>query len=151
MDDINQAKQKAARYCAYQERCRKEVEEKLFDLGLAGEKRRRALEELEKEGFFNDERYARVYARGKFTNNRWGKIKIRLGLKQKEIPDDLILLALDEIPEEAYLTQLDKLAIEKLASIKEDDSYMRKNKTARFLMQKGFEPDLVWEAIDKAL
>jgi len=144
-----QAKAKAAKYCAYQERTQQEVRNKLYQYGLYREAVEEVLSELISDGFVNEERYAQAYCRGKFSQNRWGRIKIEMGLKQKGISSYCIRKGMKEIDENDYQQQLEELCARKWQSLEGEDSFARKNKTARYLMGKGYETALVWKTIER--
>jgi regulatory protein len=143
-----QAKAKAAKYCAYQERTQQDVRDKLYQYGLYSDDVEEVLAELISDGFVNEERYAQAYCRGKFNQNKWGRIKIEMGLKQKSISPYCIRKGMKEIEEKDYRQQLTELCERKWQSLEGEDSYPRKNKTARYLMGKGYETELVWKTID---
>jgi len=52
---------------------------------------------LLKENYLNEERFTRSYIRGKFYIKHWGKTKIKMNLKQKQISERLISSCFDEI------------------------------------------------------
>ena len=133
------AKIKAARYCAYQERCQKEVRNKLYTLGLNTPQVEELLAYFITEGFVNEERFARSFARGKFRVKSWGKMKIIRQLKSREISDYCIEKALTEIGEEEYFTTLNNL-ISKRNDEGVEDVFVRRNGIAKYLMNKGYEP-----------
>lgn len=143
-----QAKVKAAKYCAYQERTQQEVRDKLYQYGLYSDAVEEVLSELITDGFVNEERYAQAYCRGKFSQNKWGRIKIEIGLKQKGLSPYCIRKGMKEIEEEDYLEQLNDLCKRKWQSLEGEDLYQRKNKTARYLMGKGYENELVWRTLE---
>ena len=134
---IDEVKQKMARYCAYQERSHYQVEKKLREMGMIPEAVDAIVLFLIKEGFLNEERFARAYVRGKFYQNRWGKQKIIQGLKQHQIHPNLITKALSEIDEVDYKQTIREL-IEKKSRLLKGNSYQAKQKIARYLMQKGY-------------
>jgi len=142
-----QAKAKAAKYCAYQERTQQDVRDKLYQYGLYSDDVEEVLAELIGEGFINEERFAQAYSRGKFSQNKWGRIKIEMGLKQKGISPYCIRKGMKEIDEEDYLQLLTDLCTRKWQSLEGEPNYQRKNKTARYLMGKGYETDLVWKVV----
>ena len=74
--DYKSAVQKAADYCAYQERSQQQVRDKLYDYGLHSDQVEEALSELIQQGFINEERFAIAYAGGKFRMKGWGRKKI---------------------------------------------------------------------------
>ena len=141
------ALKKLQRYCAYQDRCHAEVRSKLLDLGVYGDTLEQIMAELITDNFLNEERFARSYARGKFNIKRWGRIRITQELKKRKITDYCIRKAMEEIEEGDYQKTLHQL-IEKKASQMEDPfSFQNKAKIAAFLIRRGFESKLVWEAI----
>lgn len=142
-----QAKAKAARYCAYQERTQQEVRNKLYSYGLSSDVVEDLLAELIMEGFVNEERYAQAFCRGKFASNKWGKIKISLALKQKGISEYCIRTGMQEIEEEDYQALLKNLIDKKQSSLNDEDEYTRKHKTAHYVIGKGYEPELVWQIL----
>ena len=79
--------EKMKAYCAYQERCQQEVYEKLRKLSIYGNEADDILMELISENFLNEERYAEAYASGKFRIKSWGRVKIKQGLKAKNISE----------------------------------------------------------------
>jgi regulatory protein len=142
-------KRKIAAYCAFRERCRKEIQNKLSDLGATVEMCQDIISWLEQENYFNNKRFAVSFARGKFSYNNWGKHRIMLELKVREIAPEDISFAIKEIETDEYFSGIEKLALKKWNEIKLDDLYLKKQKTAAFLTQKGFEPELAWKATDK--
>ena len=138
---------KLRRYCAYQERCTQEVEQKMGQLVMPSSWRKGILTELEEEGMLDDGRYARLYASGKFRMKKWGRLKIAQALIQKNITQPAIDAALENLDEKDYREQLKELLEAKLKSTKEDDAYLLKNKVARFAAGKGYEAGLIWELL----
>ena len=102
------ALKKLQRYCAYQDRCHKEVRSKLLDLGVYGDELEAIIAELVTENFLNEERFARSYARGKFRMRQWGKKRIVRELKVRDISEYCIRKALLEIEEDVYYENLAK-------------------------------------------
>ncbi len=142
-----QAKAKAAKYCAYQERTQQEVRDKLYSYGLSRDVVEEVLADLITEGFVNEERYAKAFCRGKFINNKWGKVKIAIALRQKGLSDYCIRSGMEAIGEEDYQVQLKSIINKKWRSLSGEDDYVRKHKTARYAIGKGYEPDLIWQLL----
>ena len=138
---IDEVKQKMARYCAYQERSHYQVEKKLREMGMIPEAIDAIMLFLIQEGFLNEERFARTYVRGKFYQNRWGKQKIIMGLKQHQIHPNLITTALTEIDNADYQQTIKDLIEKKKMSLPDENSYQTKQKIVRYLAQKGFKYD----------
>lgn len=144
-----QALLKLAAYCAYQERCHEEVREKLSELGVYGEEAEFIIYELIQQNYLNEERFAKAFAGGKFRIKKWGKNKIRMELKQKKVSDYCIQQGLKEIDNEAYYDTLNELGKDKFSSVKDNNPLIKANKTASYLISKGYETDLVWDIINE--
>ncbi|MFN8335051.1 MAG: regulatory protein RecX [Cyclobacteriaceae bacterium] len=148
---VEQARQKALRYCAYQERCHQEVKNKLYEYGLNSSDADELLSYLITEGFLNEERFAKLFAGGKFRIKHWGRVKIVHALEAKGISKKCIQIGLKEIEEADYQLTLEKLITEKLEQAETEDRFVTRNKISQSVIQKGFEPELVWKALKKAL
>ncbi|MBK9336581.1 MAG: RecX family transcriptional regulator [Lewinellaceae bacterium] len=129
-------------YCAYRERCPQEVRRKMAELGLEGETAEQIWQVLIGEGFVNEERFARAFAGGKFRVNHWGRVRIRLELRQRAIASDLIVQALETIDEAEYLAVLLDTLEKKRRQYRSDPN--ARAKTAAALIRAGFEPELVF-------
>lgn len=143
---LSQALNKAMKYCAYQERCQQEVFQRVFEWSRDQDLANEVVAELIIQGFLNEERFARSFVRGKFNQKSWGRLKITQALKQKEISSACIQLGMEEIEEELYLERLANLCTKKISE--HGKSYDGKLKVARFLYQRGFENNLIWETIN---
>jgi regulatory protein len=141
-----QALQKAKHYCGYQERSHNEVKEKLHLLGLWKKDVEEVISTLIEENYLNEERYAVAFAGGKFRMKNWGRVKIKYELQQKKISAYCIKKAMKEIDDEDYKKTFSKLAELKWGSLKgEKNIFIKKRKTQDYLMQKGFEYELINE------
>ena len=148
---VTEATRKLEAYCAYQERCHKEVVEKLKTYGMIPEVIDNILGHLIKENFLNEERFAQSFARGKFTIKKWGKKRIVNELKQREISRFNIQSALREIGEAAYLQTLDELAKKRLGQITETNVLKKRKKLADYLLYRGWESPLVYQKLQELL
>lgn len=138
-----------ARYCAWRDRCTSETIQKLFDMGITGKDAEKIVKWLKEEKYLDDERFAHTFARGKFHNNRWGKIRIAMELKIRKINEATIEDALSEIAESEYLATVEELARKKWNELKDDDTYIKSQKTAASLSRKGYESELIWPVVEK--
>ena len=143
----DQVLDKMAKYCAYQERCVKDVRDKLKTFDIPEEDKTKILDYLLDNRFVNDERYAKAFVRGKVNQSGWGVNKIRFHLIQKGIDKDIIDEALVQTDEEAYRQRLIEILKTKAKTIKAASDYEKKRKLAAYAMQKGFEGSLVWETL----
>ena len=143
-----QALQKAKHYCGYQERSHSEVKEKLYSFGLYKQQVEECLSQLIEENYLNEERFAQQFAGGKFRMKQWGRVKIKYELKQKQVSEYCIKKGLKEISEEDYMATLEKLATEKWASVnKETNLFAKLRKTQDYLLQKGYEHELIKQVL----
>ncbi len=138
---------KAASYCAYQERTQQEVRDKLFSYGLEPEEVEDLIVRLCAEKLIDEERYAAAYVRGKYGIKKWGRRKIMQGLKGKRISEYCIKKGMQEIDPEIYWENLLHLTEKKMRSEKESNPFARKQKITFFLQTKGYETDLIQDAI----
>lgn len=144
-----QALPKLKKYCAYQERCHQEVLEKLYNYGVYKNDAQEIISQLIEEDYLNEERFALHFASGKFRMKQWGKMKIKYQLKQKNVSEYCIKKALLHIDKADYKKVLYKLADTKLASLKsEKNIFIKKRKLQDFLLQRGFETELVREIVN---
>jgi len=146
---VEQALQKLRHFCGYQERCHEEVKQKLYSLGLYKDEIESAISVLIEENYLNEERYAIAFAGGKFRMKQWGKVKIEYELKSKKVSAYNIKLALKSIEEDDYLKTLYDLTQKKWESIALEDEklFVKRSKITTYLLQRGFEKQLVAEAI----
>ena len=143
----DQVLDKMAKYCAYQERCVKEVRDKLKTFDLPEEEKAKILDYLLDSCFVNDERFAKAFVRGKMNQSGWGLNKIRFHLIQKGIAKEIIDEALGQTDEEVYRQRLIDILKTKSKTVKATNDYEKKRKLAAYAMQKGFEGNLVWEVL----
>ncbi|OSZ82540.1 hypothetical protein CAP35_04525 [Chitinophagaceae bacterium IBVUCB1] len=136
------------RYCNYQLRSHQEARNKLYELGCKTQEVEELIAELIEKGLLNEEAYARAIARGKFRMKQWGRVKIVQQLKLQKVSDYNIKKALTEIDGDEYYATLQKLAAKKWAELKsEKQPPIRKNKTYRYLAQKGYEGGLISDVL----
>lgn len=134
-------------YCSYQDRCHYEVEQKMKEFLLIPEAKDEILLYLMKENYLNEERFTRSYIRGKFNIKNWGRIKIKIHLKQKGISEKLISKCMDEIDEDDYrkiILQIWNNYYERQKGLKD---YQKKSKTIHYLLSRGFEYEEILQSI----
>lgn len=140
-----------AKYCAYQERCVKDVTEKLKTFELTQREKDEILDYLIDNRFVNNTRFAQAFVKGKINQSGWGLNKIRFHLMQKGIDKEIIDEALQTYDEEAYRQRLIDVLKIKAKTVKAENDFERNRKLAAYAMQKGFEANLVWEVIKEGL
>ena len=146
---IVEAQKKMENYCAYQERCHKEVKEKLYKMKMIPQVVDQIVVHLINENYLNEERFAKAFARGKFRIKKWGKNRIIRELKFREISKYSIESALKEIDLDQYHLTLHELTLKRIAQVKETNVYKKKKKVADYLLYRGWESNLVYEKINE--
>jgi regulatory protein len=147
--DKKEALIKIRSICSRQEQCRQDILVKLSKWEVDESDSEKIAEILEKEGFVDHTRYASSFANDKLKFNKWGKVKIRWMLRQKEISEDIIERALSFIDDEEYLNALTNELKKKIKSLKSGNPYDRKGKLIQFATQRGFEYEIISKVIDK--
>jgi len=139
--------QRMMKFCAYQERSVVEVKEKLKKMDTTEAIQQKILAFLLEENFLKEERFVQAFTNGRFKSKKWGKLKIRNELKLRQVKDEQVDEALEQIDETEYLNTLQTLSIQKNKTVKADSVFERRNKIARYLCAKGYEPELVWDTL----
>lgn len=134
-------------FCAYQERCVWDARRKMNEKQVGDEDQEKVLDYLIQEQFIDEERYARAFCRGKFSMKKWGKIRLKMELKMRKIPQKLIKKGLEEINPVAYYDTLCEEVEKRWTKEKETDPYKKTYKVTQYLMSRGFEYDLIKDAI----
>lgn len=145
---LSEAKKKLEYYCAYQERCHKEVVEKLKSLRMIPTAIDEVVYHLIKNNYLNEERFAKSFTRGKFNNKHWGKLRIIRELKFRQISEYNIKTALKEIPEEAYIEKIYAIGEKKLELLSLKPNQEKKKKLLSYLQYRGWESNLIYNVIN---
>lgn len=134
--------------CSAREYCRSDIFSKLqpYDMDYGDDEK--IVEQLVKEKFIDEERYAKAFVNDKFNYNNWGKIKITLQLKNKQIPGNFIMAAIETIDEETYVEKLENLLAAKKRTIVAKNEYDMRGKLLRYGLSKGFENELLYKLIN---
>ena len=144
---LEEAKRKLEKYCIYQDRCHKEIEQKIRDMGMIRQASEVIQLHLMEHDFVNEERFARSFARGKFKIKKWGKRRIINELKQRDVSRYNIEAGLSEINEEDYEQTLEETGRKKFETVHESNTFKKRKKVADFLLRKGFESHKVYELL----
>ena len=148
---FDKAREKAMRYCSFQERCQLDlinrfrawnVEEKNWDL---------ILDHLIDENFLNEQRYVEAFVRGKFKMKKWGRNKIKMGLVAKRAYNESQFNTVfeAEIDWTEYLNSVKELLKKKSLLINEPDEFKKRNKLYSYMLTKGYESELVVLELDR--
>lgn len=148
---LQEATKKLEHYCAYQERCHKEVAQKLKDMYMIPEAMDVILVHLIQHNFLNEERFAKTFVRGKFKIKAWGRRRLTFELKQKDISKVNINQALAEISDDEYVGVFNDLAEKKAHSIKETNLLKKKKKFIDYFLYRGWESHLVYDKANELI
>jgi len=96
---IEQAFAQMARLCSRKECCVWDVRQKLKRMSVSEEAAGAIIDRLKKGRYIDEARYTRNYIHDKLTFNKWGRMKIVLSLRQKQIPAEVIDAAFEEFTE----------------------------------------------------
>ena len=125
------------RRCAGQECCRSDIRRKLATLPAADAQE--ILDTLCREGYLDDARYARAFARDKSALQGWGSLKIQLALQKKQIDDAAIAAALEAIDQPAADARKEQLLHAKWKALSHEDDPARKQaKFFRYALGRGY-------------
>lgn len=142
---LEEAKRKLEHFCGYQERSHKEVSQKLQDMHMIPKAMDIIIVHLIEHNFLNEERFAKAFVRGKFNIKKWGKRRLILELRKKDIAKANINTAINEINDEIYYKTLDELAEKRLSTLNESNRLKKKKKLIDYLLYRGWESHLVYE------
>ena len=147
----DEALSKAAFLCSASEHCASQIYEKLQAWGVSGEDANDILNRLMEEGFIDNTRFGRAYCHDKFLYSHWGKVKIVQMLRRLRLSEDEIAEGVSTISEKDYFEALNGALRSKDRTLKDTNMYQRKGKLARHLLSRGFEMELVLDAVDEYL
>ena len=146
---ISDAKKNIEHYCAYQERCHKEVINKLKDLGIIQNAIEKIVADLIQNNYLNETRFAQSFARGKFKIKKWGKVKIHRELNKREISEYNIKMGMKEISDSDYEETFNKLLDKKLSELSHLSEREQKRKIFNYLSYRGWEGEKIFEGLRK--
>lgn len=147
----DEALSKAAFLCSASEHCASQIYEKLQAWDVSGEDANDILNRLMEEGFIDNTRFSRAYCHDKFLYSHWGKVKIVQMLRRLRLSEDEIAEGVSTISEKDYLEALNGALRSKDRTLKDTNMYQRKGKLVRHLLSRGFEMELVLDAVDEYL
>ncbi|EAQ99772.1 regulatory protein RecX [Maribacter sp. HTCC2170] len=148
---LNEATKKLEHYCAYQDRCHKDVVTKLRGMRMIPEAIDHIVGHLIQENYLNEERFSKSFSRGKFKIKKWGRVRITNELKQRNITKYNIKIALKEIDDDLYIETFNQLAKKRLEAITETNIQKKKRKLADYLLYRGWESHMVYSKIQELI
>lgn len=144
-----EVRSKMEHYCAYQERCHAEVQQKLREYAITTAEKDEIIVSLLQNNYLNEERFALLFAVSKFHQKKWGKVRIKNELKARQLSDYLIQKALKEINPAEYEETFEQLATLQWEQIRETNALKKKKKFCDYLLRKGWESDRIIEKVSE--
>jgi regulatory protein len=151
LDRTDTIYQKAMRYCSYQERTEKEIQEKLRGWGVEDKEGVHMIRALKVDRFLDEERYVAAFIRGQFLGKKWGKKKLVAALTSKGLDQILVRQGLAMIEDVDYVQSLRDVAERKRASLVGATPTQAKQKLMNYLLQKGYESELVIQTVQEII
>ena len=136
-------------YCSYQDRCHKEVTEKLKTFNVKHHESNQIISNLINDNYLNESRFSESFVRGKFKIKNWGKIRIISELKRRNISPYNITLGLKEVEDQDYLNKFEEIFKKKLSSLSNLSSDLKKKKIISYLQYRGWESNLIYSKINE--
>ena len=136
-------------YCSYQDRCHKEVIEKLKTFNVKQHDSNQIISNLINDNYLNESRFSESFVRGKFKIKNWGKIRIISELKRRNISPYNITLGLKEVEDQDYLNKFEEIFKKKLSSLNNLSSDVKKKKIISYLQYRGWESSLIYSKINE--
>ena len=146
---LNEAKKKLEHFCSYQERCHKEVEKKLKELGMIQSASQEIISQLIQEDYLNETRFAKSFARGKFRNKKWGKNRILREFKFRNISEYNIKMGMQELTDSEYENSFYNLFEKRKKSVEHLPIEEQKKKIYSYLSYRGWEHQKIYDALNQ--
>ena len=144
-----QALNRAAALCSRSEQCAHDIREKLLRWGLDPDQADDAIARLKKEGFIDDDRYARAFAHDKFLYTGWGPIKIATMLRQKGIAQASIADALENISRDDQEQALMRALQAKWRSVQGREPRLARAALLRFAASRGYDTQMCYRCVNQ--
>ncbi|NER14524.1 recombinase RecX [Leptobacterium flavescens] len=146
---VDEATRKLESFCAYQERCHKEVVARLKEMRMIPEAIDLIVTHLIQHNYLNEERFARSFARGKFNIKKWGRKRIEQELKFRDISRFNIRSAMKEISNEDYFNTFEELSEKRWEQLKDQHIQLRKKKFTSYLLYRGWESQMIFDKLNE--
>ncbi|WP_019119195.1 RecX family transcriptional regulator [Brevibacillus massiliensis] len=133
----------ALRYLGMRPRTTYQLEQYLVQKGFSEEVASQTSSRCAAQGYLNDETFARQWVAERLRNNPRGKYALRMELKQKGLPHEMIGGALGEVKQEEELEAARKFAEKRLRHEVLPLDRSKEQKLLAALLRRGFTPATV--------
>lgn len=154
MEKSNQYKtalKKISQLCSRRELCVSEIVDKLAKWQLSSHEVDEIIEYLKSENYIDNLRYANAFANDKWKFQKWGKRKISYALNYKQIDEQYIRKALNNIELNAYNKMIESELTKKSRLLNVSDKYKKQHKLMQFAESRGYENELYYKIIEKII
>ena len=145
-EDENIIIEKIQSYCLYQERCIKEVKNKLYSFKVSSKLAKNIVEYLIDNDYLNEERYTKMFVQGKLRIKKWGRIKLKYELKLKGVYTNIIEDNINKINEEEYINYFNEFSTNKIKFLKGSKD-KKKRSFINYFTYRGWENNLIYQKL----
>ena len=138
--------EKIQSYCLYQDRCIKEVKNKLYSFKASSQLIKNIVEYLIDNDYLNEERYTKMFIQGKLRIKKWGRIKLNYELKSKGIDIKIINEHINQISEDDYIRYFNEFSTNKIKFLKGSKD-QKKRSFINYFTYRGWENSLIYEKL----
>lgn len=138
--------EKIQSYCLYQDRCIKEVKNKLYSFKVSSQLVENIVEYLIDNDYLNEERYTKMFIQGKLRIKKWGRIKLKYELRSKGIDIKIINEHINQINEEDYIEYFNEFSTNKIKFLK-GTLDQKKRSFINYFTYRGWENDLIYQKL----
>ena len=138
--------EKIQSYCLYQDRCIKEVKNKLFSLKVNNNLVEKIINHLIDNDYLNEERFVKLFIQGKLRIKKWGKIKLKYELKIRGINNNIIDAHIKNISEDEYISYFDEFSSSKIKFLKGSRD-KKKRSFINYFTYRGWENQLIYQKL----
>ena len=148
---VKEAKEKSMQWCSRRECCRKDVFNKAVSWGCTPAEAGELVDSLVEQKFVDERRYTEAFVKDKLRFNKWGRVKIAYMLRSQNIEKSTLMDVLSEIDETEYHQILMGELQKKHNTLRGVNNFEVKGKLFRFAANRGFEPEMVYDVLDKMM
>ena len=138
--------EKIQSYCLYQDRCVKEVKNKLYSFKVSSQLVENIVEYLIDNDYLNEERYTKMFIQGKLRIKKWGRIKLKYELRSKGIDIKTINEHINQINEEDYMNYFNEFSTSKIKFLKGTKD-QKKRSFKNYFTYRGWENNLIYQKL----
>ena len=138
--------EKIQSYCLYQDRCIKEVKNKLYSFKVSSQLVENIVEYLIDNDYLNEERYTKMFIQGKLRIKKWGRIKLKYELRLKGVDIKIINEHINQINEEDYIEYFNEFSTNKIKFLK-GTLDQKKRSFINYFTYRGWENDLIYQKL----